>query len=102
VNTTKYTPGPWNRGIGQNIYQGERWDPHGNQRLIASCHPSTRTQEDWEQTWANAKFIAAAPDLLAALIECADYLAEFFEEGREHRVIKLADQAIAKATGEQP
>lgn len=41
----------------------------------------------------------AAPELLAALIECADYLAEFFEEGREHRVIRLADEAIEKAQG---
>lgn len=37
------------------------------------------------------------PDTLKALIECADYLAEFFEEGREHRVIKAADAAIRAA-----
>lgn len=39
----------------------------------------------------------ANPNVLAALIECADYLAEFLEEGREHRVIKAADAAIQKA-----
>lgn len=32
----KHSAGPWNRGYGQNIYQGERADPSGRQRLIAS------------------------------------------------------------------
>lgn len=48
---------------------------------------------------ASARLLRAAPDLLAALIETRDYLAEFFEEGREHRVIREADAAIAKAEG---
>ena len=38
-------------------------------------------------------------ELLSALIECADYLSEFLEEGRSHRVIRVADTAIAKAEG---
>ena len=33
--------------------------------------------------------------LRAALVESADYLAEFFEEGRAHRVIRAADAALA-------
>ncbi|MFA7209656.1 MAG: hypothetical protein WC120_05280 [Parcubacteria group bacterium] len=38
--------------------------------------------------------------LVEALASCADYLAEFYEEGREHHVIKLADAALAAAKGE--
>lgn len=39
--------------------------------------------------------------LVTALTDCADYLAEFLEEGREHRVVKAADAALAKATQNQ-
>jgi hypothetical protein len=42
------------------------------------------------------RLMAAAPELLDALIVCSDYLAEFFEEGREHRVIRQADKLINK------
>lgn len=37
--------------------------------------------------------------LAAALLECADYLAEFMEEGREHRVIRAADDALLEHYG---
>ena len=53
-------------------------------------------REDCE---ANARLLAAAPELLEALRETADYLATFFEEGRSHRVVVSADMAIAKAEG---
>ena len=56
-------------------------------------HAIDRKGEVTEQA---ARLIAAAPELLAALINCSDYLSEFLEEGRAHRVIKKADQIIAK------
>jgi hypothetical protein len=100
----KYTPGPWNRGIAQNVYQGARWDPSEQQRMIASCEPTTRTAADWEQVWANATLIAAAPDLLAALMEFsgvwdsghtfAEMDCDYIEAMRAR-----ARAAIAKATG---
>ena len=49
---------------------------------------------------ANANLLAAAPDLLAALIELADCGAEAWGEDRP--CVKLARAAIARATGEQP
>lgn len=39
--------------------------------------------------------------LAAALLEASDYLAEFIEEGREHRVIKAADAALAEYDAER-
>jgi len=69
MTTRKHTPGPWNRGVAQHVYQGARWDPSNQQRFIASCEPTTRTQADWEETWANAALVAAAPELLEALAE---------------------------------
>lgn len=60
---------------------------------------SPQSIEHTESRINTMRLQAAAPDLLEALRECAEYLAEFFEEGREHRVVKLADAAIAKAEG---
>lgn len=62
-----YTPGPWNRGYGNYVYQGANTGP--NQRLIAVCEvPKSRTQEDWDQVWANARLLAAAPELHQLLV----------------------------------
>lgn len=60
----KHTLGPWNRGYGNYIYQGEET---GKGRLIAICKPSTRTQEDWDQVWANAQLISQSPKMLEIL-----------------------------------
>lgn len=48
----------------------------------------------------DGRLIAAAPDLLEALIELADCGAEAWGEDRP--CVKWARAAIAKATGEQP
>lgn len=96
---SKHTPGPWNNGIGQIVFQGEGWDPYGRQRRIATCEPSTRTQKDWEETWANARLIAAAPDLLAALTQISDYARKDGDAIAQHLAV-IARAAIAKATGE--
>jgi len=53
------------------------------------------------QAEANASLIEAAPDMLKSLVTTADYLATFFKEGREHRVVREADAVIAKATKHQ-
>lgn len=76
MSARHHTPGPWNRGYGQNVYQGEHADPTGRQRLIATCEPSSRTEADWEETWANATLIAAAPALLEAAKRAAYLMAE--------------------------
>lgn len=46
---------------------------------------------------ANARLIAAAPDLVAALIECADML-EIYADGHLCDALNEARAAIAKAT----
>lgn len=100
----KHTPGPWNRGIAQFVYQGERWDPNGRQRLIATCEPSTRTQSDWEETWANARLIAAAPDLLQAiqdLLTMPDFDGTQPTSETRRNAKRAARAAISKATGEK-
>lgn len=116
--TTKHTPGPWYVGSGtyegRNIYStASVTDGEG-----FTYQPVVATAEDDEVAcWdANARLIAAAPDLLEAL---QWYEAKAVQMGRAaiHQDSKLmlalmkeiaveygakARAAIARATGEQP
>ena len=85
--TTKHTPGPWHIANGVQI--------RSNRDQIAKIW-MMRDGEGRE----NARLIAAAPDLLEALIELADCGAEAWGEDRP--CVKWARAAIARATGEQP
>ena len=98
--THKHTPGPWTRGYGNHVYQGERPDPVNLGRLVAVCEPSTRTKGDWDQVWANAKLIASAPELLEAL-EALVQAVEYTPIGvRALKAVEEARAAIKKARGE--
>ena len=87
MSVFKHTRGPWHCLVAVRQDHYEVFSDFGHIAPI-------------DERAANARLIAAAPDLLEALRECAEYLAAFFEEGSEHRVIKAADAAIYKATGE--
>ena len=88
-----FTPGPWR--IGTPPPNGEQTigTTQGLMVAVATTGASVPTK-------ANARLIAAAPDLLEALIELADCGAEAWGEDRP--CVKWARAAIAKATGEQP
>ena len=66
----KHTPGPWETSGSSVLSPGHAWiciisEPrHGRQRNIDISSP------DWDEGIANARLIAAAPDLLAALEQC--------------------------------
>jgi hypothetical protein len=97
--TTKHTPGPWYVGSGtyegRNIYSvASVTDDDGftYQPIVASA------EDDGIKCWdANARLIAAAPDLLEALKRCKFDSLNMTLEDRE-----FCRAAIAKATGEQP
>lgn len=60
--TTKHTPGPWHVGVGQAgviVYNAKGW-------AIANA-VVYHGEHDREECKANARLIAAAPDMLAAL-----------------------------------
>jgi len=77
--TAQHTPGPWKC----SQYLG---------------HPAWSAGIDLEQRLANARLIAAAPDLLAALNEAdEDFAREGFDKDGPYRAHIIA--AIAKATG---
>ena len=96
--TTKHTPGPWYVGSGtyegRNIYSvASVTDDEGftYQPIVASA------EDDGIKCWdANARLIAAAPDLLEALKRCKfDSLNMTIED------LEFCRAAIARATGEQ-
>ena len=96
---SKHTPGPW-------VVVG-RLTKYVEARLVgrliqevAACGPTMADEGYGQQQEANASLIAAAPDLLEALIELADCGAEAWGEDRP--CVKWARAAIAKATGDQP
>ena len=100
--TTKFTPGPWYVGAGtyegRNIYSvASVTDDEGftYQPLVANA------EDDGINCWdANARLIAAAPDLLEALGALLErYVLAIGNEGIE---CHQARAAIAKATGERP
>ena len=91
----KHTPGPWIVGNGKNI-ACTIYDKYG-QRIANSFDGVMVTQRSDAQCEANARLIAAAPDMLEALQDCrrALEIANFTQE------LAVVDAAIAKATGDQ-
>lgn len=104
--TTKFTPGPWYVGTGtyegRNIYSAVSvTDDEGftYQPVVATA------EDDGINCWdANARLIAAAPDLLEALQNIAEYWNQDQNEAAMAdacwHAIHTARAAIARATGE--
>ena len=86
----KYTPGPWMKSTHGGISKYSIWSSSGQH--IADTN--TTKSIGFERCAANARLIAAAPDLLDVLEEL---VAEFGVCG----LTEKARAAIAKATGEQ-
>jgi hypothetical protein len=87
---SKHTPGPWtiaDEWDGTSIKAGQFYVTH----TIQSCG-FHETEVDKAVTQANARLIAAAPDLLEA---CKAALSD------DQPYIEKCKAAIAKATGEQ-
>lgn len=106
MNTKQYTPGPWTLttvhtpcGICHKIgeFPGQYPDDRPRSAWLYADFPSRGNSAD-EELEANARLIAAAPELLEALQEIADCGAEAWGEDRP--CVRIARDAIAKATGE--
>ena len=98
-----YTSGPWiTKREGYSTVYVEARIGGGLLQEVAACGPTANGKEEQE---ANARLIAAAPELLAALQEITEDYADRFDlespstnPGIKY-VIKQARSAIAKATG---
>jgi len=83
---SKHTPGPWKVAKPRKSYRD------GNMMYGIVGPECVSDYEDWGFTEANARLIAAAPDLLDA---CKAALSD------DQPYIEKCRAAIAKATGEQ-
>jgi hypothetical protein len=99
----KHTPGPW---TADKLQDRDTFNIFANGFVSAMCQVSrmensTRSTSGNEVA-ANARLIAAAPDLLEALREIAE-LADKVDSWQSfpYEPIQKAYAAIAKATGEQ-
>jgi len=91
----KFTPGPWK--IDQRTVYA--LDVYGVNRFYASVHGVHTPTAEIE---ANARLIAAAPDLLEALEGALKYVAFAFNEGMDgaEQAGLAIESAISKAKGE--
>ena len=101
----KHTATPWTIHWGMAQGGDGPWimdaQDHGDLSRIAMVAFHDDTSGD--ETRANAKVIAAAPEMLASLIACVEWLgaivpAEFLNEYDRH-VLRTAAEVIEKATG---
>ena len=102
VPAAKHTPGPW-RAVELPHYYGRIQEIVAeNLRTVAQCE--LRPAGKREETAANARLIAAAPELLFALEQATKILCHLDEAIPAiaiEEAINDAREAIAKATGDQ-
>lgn len=95
TKTTQHTPGPWKAEI-STVRTVSEDQKEGGFR-IADCYGIGSTQAN-----ANARLIAAAPDLLEALERCAQTLEAYAPKpfGWDYTSLNAARSVIAQAGGE--
>ena len=91
----KHTPGPWKLQAGRSFEtkSGTFHLAYGTSKNGVADFP------DFCELDANAKLIAAAPDLLEAAIIAADWLCECPEGTDQYERGQVLAKAIAKAEG---
>jgi hypothetical protein len=97
---TPHSPSPW--AYEYSPYQGNHGEIPAFEIFDADCNKVFDTNEDTdaELQEANARLGSTAPRLLAALIVCANLLADYDEsEGEEGQAWREAVAAIDEATG---
>ena len=93
TGTQSFTPGPWRASL-----------QHGRTYLLDSAASGSRKNvgDIAVNNPADARLIAAAPDLLEALYRAVDDLSDYIRLGGNigDTAVKMARAAIAKARGE--
>lgn len=92
---TEHTPGPW-----KATEHGEIFSPEPTPSHVASVNQFPNHSE----SEANARLIAAAPEMLEALIACRKDISTPISDHpwaiKQRKAHALADAAIAKAKGQ--
>ncbi len=97
MSKSKHTPGPWKAQRRKGVER--RWDVVSTcetEWCIADGVPHTGCDE------ANARLIAAAPELLEALMGLRLYVDPMMGGEEVDNAIRAANAALAKAEGETP
>lgn len=96
-----HTPGPWEIDgfdiTSVIVKEGNYW------KHVARCdYGYSKPESNFEVNKANAKLIAASPDLLHSLTECLQGVKELYSQHQDgwQIVIQKAEEAIKKATHE--
>ena len=89
----KHTPGPWKAESAAGQHDTAGWMVLGRSRLVASV------SNLWEDAEANARLIAAAPELLEALKNIVDWfdVKRDLNDGAQSETLKEALAALDKA-----
>jgi hypothetical protein len=109
MSDAKHTPGPWRANERTICPRSRKWvqtDVRGGGEVVAICSRTRHTvsDDDVAEVMANARLIAAAPDLLAACEAAMEFLPKGEYPGGSGqteavRVRDLVRAAIAKAKG---
>lgn len=101
----KHTPGPWgwsHREIPSGNYSTQVYDANEKEIATIAWYPVRQNNITTTSREANARLIAAAPELLEALRELIS-IVHIHQTATENRFawaeMPLAAEAIAKATG---
>jgi hypothetical protein len=98
----QHTPGPWE--IEEDDYGDEIWlGGEGAGMIVVNGWVNggcKQTPSEWAALQAEARLIAAAPDLLALVIQYRDDLRRPPSPDSVERSLQAVNAAIAKATGQ--
>lgn len=97
MSGAKHTPGPW-RDVGDGYVEAQSAPLKFRSGWYDSAYLTADSKDEWE---ANARLIAAAPELLEALEGLLEYCGgSVADEHLDEDELKAARAAIAKARGE--
>jgi hypothetical protein len=102
MNTHTHTEGPWMYATGEDWDGAHVTDKHG--RIVADCQgcdiPGACGEVGTDEAKANARLIAAAPEMLEALREMLSMFGDHEQYDEDSaQVISQTRQVIAKAEG---
>lgn len=96
-----HTPGPWTCRESAMSYMGDLWFVEGPRPEEADMHGEARAPRVAEvRIGANARLIAAAPDLFAAVKEAEEFL-DSHGTPEQTELLTMLRAAIAKAEGKE-
>ena len=111
MSTTKHTKGPWHAGtprfglfhIYSNNTVGGESCKSGRQAICTAPHEGKKGSAAYHEMFtANAYLIAAAPDMLAVLLDLQESASYWSEYDVPLGIVDRINAAIAKATGDAP